>query len=361
MKAAERTFVMKLKKITVGIIVFSLLCSASTMALAEGNSSEQVASTTSVAEISNSEPANSAEIEQDNTLSDELIAEFKDADLGEFSQLQFGLNNYTESVNMLNMEYAMLSEQFASMGYGTYARLEIPEFQSGYSESIVDRFAKNFGDLTKTSLLATKIPEDWDVSKIMSDSIKQRDDLVSGFTNSEAYKNVVNHISIGNIFNEAKKIKSMPSLQSSSELSSYVKAASASTGKSIASKANSALANANSKANSLKSTNFDAESIYSKAIADNQVVINNIFNNNYKRYIEDTELYDKKSTPTNIIDIQKAMKESSNRNSGSSASSAPSALPESSVTLPAYEPKYYNGGTGGNTIPTHSQGLNTGK
>lgn len=150
----------------------------------------------------------------------EFQKKYESIDTSVFSKLCWNVPTAVPSTEMLNVEYANLVLSFESKGFGTKAELEIPEFEAGYSASITEQFNKTFGDLSELKIPELTLPDGWTFSEIMADSKRLRDSETNQFYESEAYKTVIDSISIGNCFEIAKQEMKMPSLGSAADMSS---------------------------------------------------------------------------------------------------------------------------------------------
>jgi len=134
-------------------------------------------------------------------------------------KLKWEVPTAVDSIAVLNVEYDQLVFSFKEAGYGTIYQLEIPEFNVGYSESIVEEFHNTFGDLSGKFNLDASLPSGWSMSELMANAAGNRDAL-NDFKNSAMYQNVVGNISIGSVFAQASQTLSMPALESEYSLSS---------------------------------------------------------------------------------------------------------------------------------------------
>ena len=119
--------------------------------------------------------------------------------------------------------YEMLQEGLKDSGFGEISEIQLPE-KIGYSEDISALFKERYGDINKTTLSQQKIPESFNVSEIMDNASNIRSKALGDFKASESYKNVINAISIGNVFEAAEQAKMKPALLSSETMNSMLQA-----------------------------------------------------------------------------------------------------------------------------------------
>ena len=148
-----------------------------------------------------------------NKLGNELIK--VDPEL--FGKLKWDVPSATNNLGMLNLEYTSMQTQLSEYGYGDTYSLEIPEFKTGYSGSIIEEFNKAFPGAANVKLENATLPEGWSVNDIMSSAVTQRNAILSDYKNSEAYQSVSEIIDTSSIFKTASQTMSMPYLPSVQE------------------------------------------------------------------------------------------------------------------------------------------------
>lgn len=153
----------------------------------------------------------------------QFMDDFNDA----LSQSQFSNDSLFDvsatvgNFQMLNMQYEVLSLQMQENGFGETASLDMPEFQTGYTTDTQSLFREAYGDIAKNAKLEEPtIPESFNVSQMMQEASANREAALGDFKSSSMYQTTVGSISIGNVFSEASKVKTMPELLSADAMAS---------------------------------------------------------------------------------------------------------------------------------------------
>lgn len=145
-----------------------------------------------------------------------------------FSQLCWDVPTSVNSVEALNLEYSSLLADFQNKGFGVTTNLDIPEFEFGYSTNITEKFNATFGDLSHLKKGDVSLPEGWTFGEIMQSSEAQRNQYAGKFYETDAYKTIVDSISIGDCFDIAKTEMTMPSLENATDMGARLKSLSVS-------------------------------------------------------------------------------------------------------------------------------------
>ena len=118
-----------------------------------------------------------------------------------------------DSFQMLNLQYEVLQTTLESKGFGKDGSLEIPDFQTGYAANVQALFEQTFSGLREqVDFDAADLPKSFSVSGMLSDAQAARSAFSEGFKSSRLYRIVRSQLSIGSVFEQAKKGASMPSL-----------------------------------------------------------------------------------------------------------------------------------------------------
>ena len=161
--------------------------------------------------------ASPSQVSDTNLGFSQFMANFNDA----LSNSQFANDSIfdvgasVDNFQVLNMQYEVLSLQMQENGFGEEMTIETPTFQTGYTMDIQSLFEASYGDIAKNAKLEEPtIPESFDVSKMMQEASANREAVLGDFKSSSIYQTTVGSISIGNVFAEASKVKTMPKLLS---------------------------------------------------------------------------------------------------------------------------------------------------
>lgn len=117
-----------------------------------------------------------------------------------FGKLKYEVPSGTDSTALLNLEYNNLVKAYKEAGYGQNNELIVPKPIQGYSQSIQEQFATQFGDLKYKMENSARLPDGWDVNTLMEQAQKKRQEASQSVMQSDLYKNVLNTISINASF-----------------------------------------------------------------------------------------------------------------------------------------------------------------